>query len=152
MEPNVIIIIGFLSILMILEGLLVLYIFIKYRQLTRKVKKGNLITLIENIISTEEKNSKKIKEMLGELKRVEEEGKYNIQKVGLVRYNPFEEVGGDHSFSVALLDGTNTGFIVSGLHTRERTRIYMKEVRGGNLKIDLSKEEKKALEKALGKE
>jgi len=68
--------------------------------------------------------------------------------VSLVRFNPFSEMGGDHSFSLALLDAHLTGFIVTGLHTRERTRVYIKKIDGGKCKQDLSKEEREALKKA----
>ena len=63
----------------------------------------------------------------------------------MVRFNPFSEMGGDHSFSVALLDGHDTGIIITGLHTRERTRVYIKPVNKGKSEYDLSKEELKAL-------
>lgn len=79
---------------------------------------------------------------------LEEEGKLHVQKVGLVRFNPFRELGGDHSFSLAILDGTDSGVILTGLHARDRTRIYMKDVKKGKAVLELSQEEKKALEQA----
>jgi hypothetical protein len=57
-------------------------------------------------------------------------------------------MGGDHSFSLALLDAHLTGFIITGLHTRERTRVYIKKIEEGKCKQDLSKEEREALKKA----
>lgn len=79
---------------------------------------------------------------------LENDGKHHIQKVGLVRFNPFKELGGDHSFSLAILDGEDSGVIITGLHTRDRTRVYMKKIIGGKSEADLSIEEKKALESA----
>ncbi len=79
---------------------------------------------------------------------LEGDGKRHIQKVGLVRFNPFKELGGDHSFSLAILDGEDSGVIITGLHTRDRTRVYMKKVYKGKSEYDLSTEEKKALESA----
>lgn len=76
---------------------------------------------------------------------LEKDGKNHIQKVGLVRFNPFRELGGDHSFSLAILDGENSGVIITGLHSRDRTRIYMKDIRKGKPSLSLSNEEKKAL-------
>ena len=76
---------------------------------------------------------------------LEEDGKVHVQKIGLVRFNPFRELGGDHSFSLAILDGINSGVIITGLHTRDRTRIYMKEIKKGKASLELSSEEKKAL-------
>jgi hypothetical protein len=69
----------------------------------------------------------------------------------LVKYNPFNESGGDHSFSLALLDGNKNGIIITSLHTRERTRLYIKDVVLGKTKITLSKEEQKALQLSITK-
>lgn len=73
----------------------------------------------------------------------------NIQRVGLVKYNPFDEAGGEHSFSLALLDGKKNGIIITSLHTRERTRTYIKEIHLAKAKIELSKEEQKALQLSM---
>lgn len=72
----------------------------------------------------------------------------HVQRVGLIRFNPFNEIGGDHSFSLAVLDGDNNGIIITGLHTRDRTRIYVKEITKGKSDLELSTEEHKALLKA----
>lgn len=94
-------------------------------------------------------NAKEIKNIWTEISNVKELSKYNIQKVGLVKYNPFNESGGDHSFSLALLDGNKNGIIITSLHTRERTRIYLKEILLGKTKLELSKEEQKALQLSM---
>lgn len=74
---------------------------------------------------------------------------YNIQKVGLVRFNPFAETGGDQSFCLSLLDGEDSGLVISSLHSRETTRIYAKPVSKGKAAgYDLSVEEKQAVLKA----
>lgn len=72
-----------------------------------------------------------------------------IHKVGVVRFNPFKDIGGNQSFSIALLDGKNSGLIISSLHTREGTRIYSKPITEGTSKDHtLTEEEKKAVELA----
>lgn len=82
-------------------------------------------------------------------KDIEENNLYNIQKVGLVRFNPFAETGGDQSFCLALLDGEDSGLVISSLHSRETTRIYAKPVRKGkSAGYDLSAEEKQSILKA----
>ena len=69
--------------------------------------------------------------------------------MGLVRYNPFAETGGDQSFCLSLLDGNNNGLVISSLHSRENTRIYAKPVKKGKAaNYDLSTEEKEAVKKA----
>ena len=72
-----------------------------------------------------------------------------FQKVGIVRFNPFADSGGDQSFSLSLLDGHGSGFVISSLHTRQETRIYLKPVLGGKaVGFVLSKEEEQAIKVA----
>ena len=68
-----------------------------------------------------------------------------VQRIGLVRFNPFEDTGGNQSFALAMLDGRGEGFIVSSLHSRGSTRIYAKKVAGGVPEMALSSEEAQAL-------
>lgn len=94
-------------------------------------------------------NSKEIKNLWSEVENIKNVSKLNIQSVGLAKFNPFDETGGEHSFSLALLDGNKNGIIITSLHTRERTRLYLKEVFSGKVKIKLSEEEQKALKLSL---
>lgn len=75
----------------------------------------------------------------------------SLGRVGLVRFNPFEDTGGNQSFALALLDGRGDGFIVSSLHARTGTRLYAKAVAGGTSETALSAEESEALRQALAK-
>ena len=120
-----------------------------FRQLSYDVNKGNLISILERVLEKEKKNSKNIEEIVKRIIRFDEEGKLHVQKVGLIRFNPFKELGGEHSFALALLDGNDEGVLVTGLHTRERTRIYIKSIKKGKSDIELSAEEKKAVSAAL---
>ncbi len=72
-----------------------------------------------------------------------------LQKVGVVKYDAFHEMGGKLSFSLALLDKENTGFIINAMHSREGCYTYIKDVIKGNSVILLSEEEKEALEEAM---
>ena len=74
-----------------------------------------------------------------------------LGRVGLVRFNPFEDTGGNQSFALALLDGRGDGFVVSSLHARAGTRVYAKAVVGGASEAALSAEEAEALRQALAK-
>ncbi|MBF8250314.1 MAG: hypothetical protein HW400_915 [Candidatus Levybacteria bacterium] len=81
--------------------------------------------------------------------KIQKEGFLHIQKIGLVRFNPFKDTGGDQSFILSLVDGNDTGVIISGLYSRSGTRWYAKRVVGGkSLEHELSDEEKKALKEA----
>lgn len=74
----------------------------------------------------------------------------SIHKVGVVRFNPFKDIGGDQSFAIALLDGKNSGLVISSLHTREGTRIYSKPIlKEDSEKYTLTEEEKAAIKSAV---
>src|SRR5258706_5498803 len=59
---------------------------------------------------------------------MEKEGSMHIQKIGLLRFNPFKDTGGDQSFILSLLDGNDRGIVISGLYSRAGTRWYAKKV------------------------
>ena len=83
-----------------------------------------------------------------DLENFKKESQLSLQKVGIVRFNPFSEVGGDQSFSIALLDGNDDGVVITSLYSREGNRIYGKPIKAGQSEYSLSKEEKEAIEKA----
>lgn len=73
-----------------------------------------------------------------------------IQKVALLRYNPYGDTGGDMSFSVALLNGLGSGVVLTSLHSRSGTRVFAKEVEAGKQgRHEFSKEEQEVVKKAL---
>ena len=74
----------------------------------------------------------------------------SFQKMGIARYDAFEGMGGKMSFALALLDYTNSGFVMNCMHAREGCFLYIKEVDAGATATPLGTEEKLALEKALG--
>jgi hypothetical protein len=80
---------------------------------------------------------------------LEAAGRRAIQRVGLVRYNPFEDTGGNQSFALALADAAGDGFVLSSLHSRTGTRVYAKAVTAGRPDGALSDEEREALRLAL---
>ena len=85
------------------------------------------------------------------LRKLAESQKGCVQKVGMVRYNAFPDVGGELSFSLELLDGHDDGVVLSGLYGREGSRIYAKPIEGGASSINLSDEEREALRRAMGR-
>lgn len=123
-------------------------IFALFNKLTKGVEVTDLKKVLEKVLSQETKNSDEIKELSKRADYLEEDGKLHVQKVGLVRFNPFKELGGDHSFSLAILDGEDTGVVITSLHTRDRTRVYMKDVKRGKSEFEISAEERKALAQA----
>ncbi len=77
----------------------------------------------------------------------------SLHKVGMVRFNPFNDMGGDQSFALALLNGKNNGLVISSLYTKEGTRVFSKAVKEGRAeKHPLTEEEEAAIKIALAKE
>lgn len=74
----------------------------------------------------------------------------SYQKFGMVKYNAFKGMGGNLSLAFAMLDYTNTGFVLNSVHSREGCYLYLKEVDRGQTEVLLGSEEKEALEQALG--
>jgi len=119
-----------------------------YLRLVKGAKEGNLKKILDNIVDLETKNRKDILRLEKELISFRAASQVFVQKVGLVRFNPLGDFGGEHSFSLAILDGNDKGFLVTSIHARERTRVYVKPVKNGKSKYKLSKEEEKALNEA----
>ncbi len=71
------------------------------------------------------------------------------EKVGIVRYNAFQDTGSDLSFALALLDEKNNGVVLNGIYSREMSNIYAKPVENGKSKYTISEEENLAIEKAI---
>lgn len=72
----------------------------------------------------------------------------NYQKIGFVRFNPFDDAGGSISFVLALLDADSNGIVISSLHGREGDRVYAKEVKKGQSESQLTQEEQRAIKQA----
>lgn len=105
----------------------------------------NIIGLFEDHkflkISTES-NKKDIKTLYKNLT-------YAYQKVGIVKYDAFKEMGGKLSFSLVLLNENNDGFVMNSVHSSDGCYSYTKEIKNGQCSIDLGEEEKNALEEAM---
>ncbi len=75
-----------------------------------------------------------------------------IQRIGVVRFNPYHDTGGEYSFSVALVDENGTGLLLTGLYHRDQSRVYAKEIRGWTSESDLMEEEAEAIARARGEQ
>ena len=73
---------------------------------------------------------------------------HSVQGMGIVRYDAFEDTGGDQSFSLALVDGRGDGIVVSGLYGRDATRVYAKPIENWRSPRSLAAEEEEALRRA----
>ena len=86
------------------------------------------------------------------IRKINEEMMSNYQKVGILKYDAFHEMGGKLSFALTLLDGNNNGLIINSMHSREGCYNYIKEIVKGESYIELSEEEAESLERAIYQE
>jgi len=120
-----------------------------YNRLTKGVSSKSLKSILEDLIKDVDLNKKDIELLKEYSAKIQKDGLLHIQKVGLVRFNPFKDTGGDQSFILSLVDGNDTGVIISGLYSRSGTRWYAKRVvEGKAVEHELSEEEKRALKEA----
>jgi len=139
----------FVSIYLVVLSGVFLWFFLRLNRLIKDKDKQGFIKIFEDLIKKEKENIKAVESLRQEVRKNSEEGLAHFQKLGLIRFNPFNETGGNNSFSLVLLDGKNNGWVMTGLHTRERTRLYVKPIKNLKSEYELSDEEKKALEKAV---
>lgn len=105
--------------------------------------------LLDSVLKATSENKKDIEKLISYCDRIEKDGHFHIQKVGLLRFNPFKDTGGDQSFILSLVDKNNTGVIISGLYSRSGLRWYAKKVEmGRGVEHELSDDEVKALKEA----
>ena len=120
-----------------------------YSRLIKGGKKESLPKILDSLMLEQEQMKKTLDHIVKVCDKLEKEGLLHIQKVGLLRFNPFKDTGGDQSFILALLDANSTGVIISSLHTRSGTRWYAKNVvKGKGVDYELSSEETQALKSA----
>jgi hypothetical protein len=117
--------------------------------LTRGVDGGNLDAVLESHLDTVVTVARELDELSARSAILEAANRRSIQRVGLVRYNPFEDTGGNQSFALAVTDAQANGFVISSLHSRTGTRVYAKAINGGRSDGALSTEEAEALRVAL---
>lgn len=120
-----------------------------YYQLISRTKKRRIDDILDLLIEKNELYNKEIEEIKRKLEEIVYQQNFYYQKIGFLRFNPFDRVGGEQSFILALLDKENTGIVLNFLYTREGIRVYAKRVkRGLSEEYELSNEEKEAIKKA----
>ena len=120
-----------------------------YNHLIKDASKRSLQSVLENLMAQQDATKKDIAILKSTCDTIIAEGKLHIQKIGLLRFNPFKDTGGDQSFILALVDGNDTGVVISGLYSRSGTRWYAKKIASGKgLEHELSDEEKQAVKEA----
>jgi len=143
------VIFGFLFVWLTILSVLFYRLFSHYQRLTKGVTKKDLKAVLDELLKGFNEEHNRISDLTKNLEKLEKDGLYHIQKIGLVRFNPFAETGGDQSFCLAVLDHHDNGFVISSLHSRDKTRLYAKPIRNGKaVGYELSNEETQAIKKS----
>ncbi len=120
-----------------------------YRSLTRNVDGGNLEEILEKHLSQLYDVAVRVDDLTAFCQETDQTLRHAIQRVGLVRFNPFDDTGGDQSFAIALLDGAGSGVVISSLFSRSGNRIYAKAIQNGQSKYPLTTEEEQTIQQAM---
>ncbi|HYH94078.1 MAG TPA: DUF4446 family protein [Candidatus Saccharimonadales bacterium] len=121
---------------------------VRLRGLTRGEDGANLEAVLDAHLDKVFAVSTALDDLAARTAAVEASSRQMFQRVGLVRYNPFEETGGNQSFALALLDADGNGWVLSSLHARAGTRVYAKAISAGTSDAALSDEETAAIRQA----
>jgi len=143
---------AFVVILLVINAILFWYFDKTRKTIDQLLEKGKIKDFKDIFLSQKDKNDsleEKIKEAFLKIEKLEDISEKTIRKVGVVRYNPFNDMGGNQSFVIALLDNKNNGFIISSLFVKEGSRVYTKTVKQGKSEYSLSNEETQAIERAV---
>ena len=124
----------------------------QYQHLMTGTSGGNLEEMLNEHIAQVRETETRV-EVLDQLAhRLEKAAYFSLQHMGMVRYNPFGDTGGDQSFAVALVDGHGNGVVLSSLHGRNVTRVYAKPLQKCESTYSLTDEEKQAIALAYQKQ
>lgn len=118
----------------------------KYNRFMNGVSGESMEDLLNECLNKTDRIISKNREIENQINNIDRNLLYCMQKVGVVRYNAFDNVGSDLSFSIALLDSNDNGVVLSGLYSRDSSSTYAKPVIGGKSKYALSVEELKAID------
>lgn len=151
--------IALLFLIQIFLFVLLISVNLKYSRLKRNYylfmrgKDGkNLEETILEKFAELDKISKITKKNEENIRKIHKKIKKNYQKAGIVRYDAFQEMGGNLSFALTMLDEENSGWILNAMHTRDSCYMYVKEIVKGESYIELCEEEKESLERAIFQE
>lgn len=147
-----------LVVLVLLQFILIIVLFKslgnvekKYRRMMRGVNNKNLEELVSAYLDKIDEANQNSKNALNHIGILEGKMKKCVQKIAMMRYKAFEDVGSDLSFSIAILDENNDGIIITGIYARNESTTYAKPIDKGISRYDLSEEEIDVLNDAINK-
>lgn len=131
---------------------LTIKVYLTFSRLTKGISDQDLKSVLDEVLKSMSKNEKGLEELREKLANLSSDSLGHIQKIGLIRYNPFADTGGNQSFVLAVIDGNDDGFVITSLHSREATRVFAKPIKGGKeVGFEFSKEEIQAILEAQKK-
>ena len=117
-----------------------------YNNLISKTRKQKIDEILDELLMIDKKTRQELEIVKKELREEIRTSTLHIQKVGLVRFNPFERTGGEKSFVISFLNHENSGIVINFIYTRDGLRVYSKKVSNSKgVEFELSEEEKKAI-------
>lgn len=119
-----------------------------YRTLMAKYGESDLETILQQVIAREDRNEKSISALTVRVNDLEKAFPRSLSRFAIIRYKAFPDVGGDQSFSLAILDDGGNGFVMTGIHGRDDARVYAKPISEFKSEHVLSDEEKQVIQKA----
>ena len=119
-----------------------------YQRITRGVDGGDLKWILEREIWRIQEATEKTDVLARRTDVLAAVQERCVQRVGIVRFNPFQDTGGDQSFSVAMLDAHGDGLVLTGMYSRKETRFYAKPIQGNTSSYTLTPEETEAIQKS----
>ena|SRR3989344_1698180 len=136
---------GFFTLILIWLGVVTFYVWQGRDFLSKLFPKNgerDIRKKFEELLKEIEDFDKGLKSSNDKLREIEKENLSHLKKVKLLRYNPFNETGGDQSFVAVLLNDNGDGLVITSLHARVGTRIFAKPVKNGKAqKYELSRQE-----------
>jgi hypothetical protein len=156
-QANLPLIVGIFGVAILFLLVLCIILFVKVRRErkrydffmgTNRRPSHNLETKLHEYFESVKKIEENYDKLLEMVTDLDETMQCNIQKVGIIRYNPFQEMGGNLCFAVALLDGKDNGIVLNGIHSRTGSFTYAKPIELGTSIYTLSQEEKDAIQMA----
>lgn len=151
-DPIHLLLLAIIFVLLIISAGVIWYCLSINKKFDEILEKGNIKDFKDIFVSQKEKNDSLVLQLAEAFLRIEaleEIAKKSFQKSAIVKFNPFNETGGNQSFVIALLDKEDNGLVISSLFVHEGNRVYTKAIKNGKSAILLSQEEMEAVEKAI---
>jgi enoyl-CoA hydratase/carnithine racemase len=124
----------------------------QYQHLMTGTSGGNLEAMLNDHVAKVHETEARVDAVDRLAHRLEKAAYFSLQHMGVVRFNPFHDTGGDQSFAVALVDGHGNGMVLSSLHGRDATRVYAKPLQKWESTYSLTDEERQAIALAYQKQ